>query len=186
MCDTNRITHRSCIARFGPLMSKTQSSRLTKGWFSKRVVLVDVPLERKPERGHIRMFPRTKTGTRLRSHVARDENRSEGTCAKPPFYETALLFPLEKEHENSRVECGVQCETLVSSADFREKSHFQTSPFKMSPFGNARVYVIFGILSPCTFTKTTFYETVLWSKTLKGMWELGNEKCARTFFTQTF
>ena len=65
-----------------------------KGWFSKRVVLADVPPERTPERGYIRMFPRNK-------------NRKEGTFAcspgtktgtrvhspKPPFYETALLSP---------------------------------------------------------------------------------------------
>ena len=63
-----------------------------KGWLSKRVVLADVPPERKPERGYIRMFPH-------------NENRSKGTFAcslgtktgtrvhspKPPFYETALL-----------------------------------------------------------------------------------------------
>ena len=68
--------------------------RNLKGWFSKRVVLADVPPERKPERGYVRMLPR-------------NENRSEGTFAcspgtktgtrahspKPPFYETALLSP---------------------------------------------------------------------------------------------
>ena len=65
---------------------------LTKRVLSKRAVLADVPPERKPERGYIRMFPR-------------NENRNEGTFAcspgtktgasvrspKPPFYETALL-----------------------------------------------------------------------------------------------
>ena len=83
---------------------------LTKGWFSIRVALADVPPERKPERGYIRMFPRnenrnegtfagfggTKTGTRVRSDVPperkperghvrmfpRNENRNEGTCFK--------------------------------------------------------------------------------------------------------
>ena len=68
---------------------------LTKGWFSKRVVLANVPLERKP-------------GTRVHSEVPRNENRNEGTFAcspgtktgtrahspKPPFYETALLSTL--------------------------------------------------------------------------------------------
>ena len=43
----------------------------TKGRFSKRVVLADVPPERKPERGYIRMFPR-------------NENRNEGTFACSP------------------------------------------------------------------------------------------------------
>ena len=42
-----------------------------KEWFSKRVVLADVPPERKPERGYIRMFPRNK-------------NRNEGTFACSP------------------------------------------------------------------------------------------------------
>ena len=60
----------------------------------ERVVLANVPPERKPERGYIRMFPR-------------NENRNEGTFTsspgtktrtrvhspKPPFYETALLSP---------------------------------------------------------------------------------------------
>ena len=63
---------------------------------SKRVILADVPPERKPERGYVRMFPR-------------NENRNEGTFAcspgtktgtrvhspKPPFYETTLLSPGE-------------------------------------------------------------------------------------------
>ena len=65
---------------------------------SKRVVLADVPPERKQERGYIRMFPRnekrnegtfacssgTKTGTRARS-------------PKPPFYETDLYLPVKIE-----------------------------------------------------------------------------------------
>ena len=64
----------------------------TKGRFAKKVVLADVPPERKPEQGYVRMFPR-------------DESRNEGTFAcspgtktgtrahspKPPFYETTLL-----------------------------------------------------------------------------------------------
>ena len=76
---------------------------LTERWFSKRVVLADVPPERKPERGYIRMFPRnenrnegtfacspgTKTATRLHSDVPRAHS------PKPPLYETALLSPSE-------------------------------------------------------------------------------------------
>ena len=46
---------------------------LTKEWFSKRVVLADVPPERKPERGYIQMFPR-------------NENRNEGTFAKTTLF----------------------------------------------------------------------------------------------------
>ena len=65
---------------------------LPKGWFSKRVVLADVPPERKPERGYIRMFPQnvnrnggtfacspgTKTGTRVHSP-------KPPLITKPPF-----------------------------------------------------------------------------------------------------
>ena len=63
---------------------------------SKRVVLADVPPERKPELGYIRMFPQ-------------DENRKEGTFRCSPgtktgtrvhspklhFYEAAVLSPRE-------------------------------------------------------------------------------------------
>ena len=76
------------------LCHATDFSRVDKRVVSKRVVLADVPPERKPERGYIRMFPR-------------NDNRNEGTFAcsprtktgmrvhspKPPFYETALLSP---------------------------------------------------------------------------------------------
>ena len=52
------------------------SSRwFTKGWFSKTVVLADVPLKRKPERGYIRMFPQ-------------NENRNEGAFACSPGMKT--------------------------------------------------------------------------------------------------
>ena len=54
-----------------------------KGWFSKRVVLADVPPEHKPERGCIRMFPRNENwneGTLAR--LPRNENRNKGIFAK--------------------------------------------------------------------------------------------------------
>ena len=86
------VTKKGCFLYFwgGPFFLG-----LTKGWFSKKVVLADVPPERKPERGYIRMFPRnenrnegafacsprTKTGTRVSS-------------PKPPFYETTLFLPV--------------------------------------------------------------------------------------------
>ena len=63
----------------------------TKGWFSKRVALADVPPERKPERGYIRMFPRNEN--RNEGYVRmfpRNENLNEGTFAK-----TTLLSPLD-------------------------------------------------------------------------------------------
>ena len=70
------------------------TSGAAKRVVSKRVVLADVPPERKPERGYIRIFPR-------------NENRKEGTFAcspgtetgtrvrspKPPFCETAFCLP---------------------------------------------------------------------------------------------
>ena len=56
---------------------------LTKGWFSKRVVLADVPLKRKLERGYVCMFPGNETGTRVHSPKS------------PFYYETALLSTLE-------------------------------------------------------------------------------------------
>ena len=79
-----------------------QSSGVRESVVSKRVALADVPLYPIPERGYIRMFPGMK-------------NRKEGTfgCSryqhpgmrahlpKPPFYETTLLFPLEKSLQNT-------------------------------------------------------------------------------------
>ena len=60
-----------------------QKSGVDKRVVSKRVVFADVPLERKPERGYIGMFPQNeKAGTRVRSNVPRNENRNEGTFAK--------------------------------------------------------------------------------------------------------
>ena len=55
-------------------------SGVPKGWFSKGVVLADVPPERKPERGYVRMHvpPERKTATRARS-------------PKPPFWKATLL-----------------------------------------------------------------------------------------------
>ena len=78
--------------------------------FSKRVVLADVPPERKPERGYIRMFPK-------------NENRNEGTFAcspgtktgtracspKPPFKPPCYLprIPLKRGWTASKI--GVLC-----------------------------------------------------------------------------
>ena len=68
-----------------------------KGWFSKRVVLADVPPEREQERGYIRVFPGTKTGMRVRLHVPPEQKTGTRVHSpKQPCYETALLFPREK------------------------------------------------------------------------------------------
>ena len=77
---------------------------VTKGWFSKRVVLADVPPERKPEQGYIRMFPRIETGTRVRSHVLPERKPERGHIEhsqKPPFYETVLLSSGDQEARKS-------------------------------------------------------------------------------------
>ena len=61
------------------------------GWVHKRVgfqevVLADAPPERKPERGYIRMFPRTKARTRVRSHVTPERKPERGyICQNHPF-----------------------------------------------------------------------------------------------------
>ena len=80
------------------------SSRPLLDFAGKRVVLADVPPERKPERGYVRMFPR-------------NENRNEGTFAcsagtrvhspKPPFYETALLSPSDLRDMRDVRTCNV-------------------------------------------------------------------------------
>ena len=75
--------------RFGHFLV-TFSRGFTKGWFSKRVVLADVPPQRTPENEG------TKTRTRVRSPVLPE--RKTGTrvySRKPPFYETAPLSPLD-------------------------------------------------------------------------------------------
>ena len=72
------------------VITKTVFSRggFPKVWLPKRVVLADVPPERKPERGYVRMFPR-------------NENRNEGTFAKTTLnYETALLSTSDSLEES--------------------------------------------------------------------------------------
>ena len=76
-----------------PLRCPHDFRRNPKRWFSKRVVLADVPPERKPERVYVRMFPRNeKTGTRVRSHVPPERKPEQGHIrqnhpfTKPPFY----------------------------------------------------------------------------------------------------
>ena len=75
------------------LCSSCLNSGVDKRVISKRVVLADVPPERKPERGCIRMFPQNENrneGTFACSPGTK--NRNEGTFAKqnlftkPPFY----------------------------------------------------------------------------------------------------
>ena len=93
---------------------------LPKGWVSKRVVLADVPPERKPERGYIQKFPRnenpergyvacspgTKTGTGVRS--------PKHPFMKPPFYLPVTvqlsinLFGDVSGHFSYRVSIGIQ------------------------------------------------------------------------------
>ena len=55
-----------------------------KGWFSKRVVLADVPPERKAERGYIRMFPQ-------------NENRNAGAFECSPGTKTGKTKRLPQD-----------------------------------------------------------------------------------------
>ena len=96
---TSRTVPEYCwLARLVSGMAPSQGSVVRRRVVSKRVVLADfprhqkpgtrvhpdVPWYQKPQRGYIRMFPGTKkTGTRAHS-------------PKLPFYETALLFLLER------------------------------------------------------------------------------------------
>ena len=96
----------------------------TEGWFSKRVVLADVPSERKPERGYIQMCPQ-------------NQNRNEGTFAcspgtktgtrahspKPPFYETALLSPGDMQGVCPHLGKQVAELELVDGREARSRMH---------------------------------------------------------------
>ena len=111
------LGRRSCIKTdaepFCFFWNLLKSSGVDKRVVSKRVVLADVPPERKPERENIQMFPRnenrnegtfacspgTKTGTRVRS-------------PKPPFYETVLLAPNDKPFDISIIE-SISLHTLA-------------------------------------------------------------------------
>ena len=55
------------IKTAGEIANKHVCRGFTKGWFSSRMVLADVPPERKLERGYIPMFPRNETRTRVHS-----------------------------------------------------------------------------------------------------------------------
>ena len=75
-----------------------------KGWFSKRVLLADVPPERKPEqgyirmfpqnekpeRGHVRMFPRTKAGKRETARLSPSEFYACSCCRLDGSYPQTL------------------------------------------------------------------------------------------------
>ena len=78
---------------YRPIIKNDLSRGLTKGWFSKRVVLADVPPERKPERGYIRMFPRNEKPQRGYVRMfPRKENRNEGTFAKTTLLRNRLFI----------------------------------------------------------------------------------------------
>ena len=81
---------------FSTNFAGSQKGGFPKGWFWRMFprnekigtsVRSDVPPERKPERGYVRLFPRNETGTRAHS-------------PKPPFYETALLSPLTNKKDS--------------------------------------------------------------------------------------
>ena len=61
-----------------------------KGWFWRNPP--DVPPERKPERGYIRMLPRNENGNEGRFGCSPGTKTGTRVLSpKPPFYETALL-----------------------------------------------------------------------------------------------
>ena len=71
-----------------------RNSGVDKWMVSKRVVLANVPLQRKPERGYIWMFPQTEMEPGNVRMFPWNENTEWGArLPKPPFYETALLSP---------------------------------------------------------------------------------------------
>ena len=106
-----------------------KSSGVPKRVVSKSVVLADVPQERKPERGYIRMFPR-------------NENRNEGTFAKTQvnfagdFFGGFLLGKIFRRQKS----------TQKSSAKF--KSEFGSFAAKVH---TARIF----LLSPSESIKIT-------------------------------
>ena len=71
----------------------TQESEEPKRVVSKRAISADVPPERKPERGYVRMFPRNENpeleGTFACSPGTKTRTRARSP--KPPFYKTALF-----------------------------------------------------------------------------------------------
>ena len=54
---------------------------MTKGWFSKRVVLADVPRNENRNEGTFGCSPGTKAGTRVRSHVPPGTTRAHSLTA---------------------------------------------------------------------------------------------------------
>ena len=98
------------------------SRGLTKGWFSKRVVWADVPPERKPERGYIRMFPQNENrnegtfscspGTKTRNeNPERGHIRQNHPFTKPPFCLPMTLSQARKAKNTRNVHQVFQCYT---------------------------------------------------------------------------
>ena len=71
---------------------------------SKRVVLADVPLERKPERGYIRMFPRNENwneGTFACSPGTKTRTRARSP--KPPFTKPPFYLPVKENRHTTMI-----------------------------------------------------------------------------------
>ena len=125
--DKNKSVFVGCIVTVSQSIVHAQSimSGVDKRVVSKRVVLADVPPERKPEQEYIRMFPRSENRNEGTFGCSPgNENRNEGTFAhflrtmktgtrvrspKPPFYKTALLSP------NAYVGGGQTCNIDLSN-----------------------------------------------------------------------
>ena len=139
---------------------------------SKRVVLADVPPERKPERGYIRMFPRnenrnegtfgcspgTKTGTRVRSDVPPERKPERGYVrqnhpfTKPPFYlRVNRIRPVSKISDfgtmfrNASCSQAPECELASSSPLCEEKRQFcrQLLAFASQAFASLAIQIRF-------------------------------------------
>ena len=93
---------------------------LTKGWFSKRVVLADVSPERTKTRVHSDVPPERKPRTRVRSHVPKEwkpERRVHSP--KPPFSKPPFVSPWPKERRRRRAEKR-SSKTLKWTAQFSQ------------------------------------------------------------------
>ena len=85
-----------------------------KGGFQKGGFGGCSPGTNKTEQGYIQMFPGTKNGTRVHLDVPWDHTGTRAHSPKPPFYETALLFPLDRGLDKYPQEIATSCQVNTS------------------------------------------------------------------------
>ena len=166
------------------------------------MVLADVPPERKPERGYIRMFPGTKTGTRVRSDVPPKRKRSPCASAEARRW-FFFIFRRETWWEIWRVFCGFFLTHTIKAQKFREK--FRSS-FRTKIRSSKNIFRAKFTLHTCHLKKTgmrvrspkpPFYETALLSpmewnllQALQGktdsesLWIAGHHSGSKTLWLQ--